>query len=120
MQTFWNTNNGGITGAPIVLNYDEEFEVAYDVTGETTPIIDSIVLISLSSVTHCFDSNQRYVILDFEDSITNGVFDVTSPMDKYVAPPGYYMLFLLQDPSQSNSGTVRIPSIAKIIRLESA
>ncbi|MBK8553318.1 MAG: DUF1929 domain-containing protein [Ignavibacteria bacterium] len=48
-----------------VINYDEVFGVAYDVTGETTPIIDSIVLISLPSVTHCFDSNQRYIILDF-------------------------------------------------------
>ncbi|MCB0727673.1 MAG: DUF1929 domain-containing protein [Ignavibacteriae bacterium] len=81
-------------------------------------IINSIVLISLPSVTHCFDSNQRYLILDFIDSPTVGIFNVTSPLDAYIAPPGYYMLFLLQDKSQSNSGEVRIPSVAKIIKLE--
>lgn len=90
----------------------------HDVSGEITPIINSIVLISLPSVTHCFDSNQRYLILDFIESVTEGIFDVTSPLDGFIAPPGYYMLILLQDKSQSNSGEVRIPSVAKIIKLE--
>ncbi|MBP9192924.1 MAG: DUF1929 domain-containing protein [Ignavibacteria bacterium] len=92
----------------------------HDVTGEITPIINSIVLISLPSVTHCFDSNQRYIILDFEASVTFGVLNVTAPLNDFIAPPGYYMLFLLQDKSQSNSGEKRIPSEAKIIKLELA
>ena len=32
--------------------------------------------------------------------------------------PGYYMLFLLQKKSQSISGELRVPSIAKIVKLE--
>jgi len=32
--------------------------------------------------------------------------------------PGYYMHFLLQKKSQSISGDLRVPSIAKIVKLE--
>ena len=107
-----------ITSAPLVINYDDVFEVGYNITAEPSPEIDSIVLISLPSVTHCYDSNQRYLILDFEASVNFGYLNVTAPLDRYIAPPGYYMLFLLQNKSQSISGELRIPSIAKIVKLE--
>ena len=107
-----------ITSAPLVINYDDVFEVGYNITAEPSPEIDSIVLISLPSVTHCYDSNQRYIILDFEASVNFGYLNVTAPLDRYIAPPGYYMLFLLQNKSQSISGELRIPSIAKIVKLE--
>jgi len=107
-----------ITSAPLVINYDDVFEVGYNITAEPSPEIDSIVLISLPSVTHCYDSNQRYLILDFEASVNFGYLNVTAPLDEYVAPPGYYMHFLLQKKSQSISGDLRVPSIAKIVKLE--
>ena len=106
-----------ITSAPLVVNYDEVFEVWYNVTAEPSSDIDSVVLISLPSVTHCYDSNQRYIVLDFEASVNFGALNVTAPVDEYLAPPGYYMLFLLQKKYQSVSGEVRIPSIAKIVKL---
>ena len=106
-----------ITSAPLVINYDDDFDVSYDVTSDPAPIINSIVLISLASITHCFDSNQRYIILDFEETITYGTLSVTAPLNRYIAPEGYYMLFLLQDESQSSSGHIRIPSVAKIVKL---
>jgi len=56
--------------------------------------------------------------LDFEASVNFGYLNVTAPLDRYIAPPGYYMLFLLQNKSQSISGELRIPSIAKIVKLE--
>ncbi len=105
------------TSAPLVINYDDIFEVGYNITSEPSPEIDSIVLISLPSVAHCYDSNQRYIVLDFEASVNYGYLNVTSPLDRYIAPPGYYMLFLLQKKYQSVSGEVRIPSIAKIVKL---
>jgi len=106
-----------ITSAPQVINYDEVFEVWYNVTADPSPDIDSVVLISLPSVTHCYDSNQRYLVLDFELSVNFGALNVTAPVDEYLAPPGYYMLFLLQKKYQSVSGEVRIPSIARIVKL---
>ncbi len=106
---------------PKILNYGEDykFDLVLDVENDPDILIDSIVLISMPSVTHCFDSNQRYVILDFE-TISVNKFYVTPPSDRYIAPPGYYMLFVLKDKSQSWSEQVRIPSIAKIIKLEVA
>lgn len=47
------------------------------------------------SVTHSFDGDQRYVGVPFEQD--KGALDVrvTAPPDGTVAPPGYYMLWLL-------------------------
>lgn len=38
--------------------------------------------------------------------------------NEYIAPPEYYMLFVINDKTKSNSGEVRIPSVAKKIRLK--
>jgi len=71
--------------------------------------IGSASLIALGSVTHAFDENQRYVPLTFA---TNGNgLDVQAPTNSNLAPPGYYMLFLVD--------TNGVPSIASILRLPS-
>ena len=105
-----------ITSAPLVINYDDIFEVGYNITSEPSPEIDSIVLISLPSVTHCYDSNQRYIVLDFEASLNYGYFNVTSPWDRYIAPPGYYMLFLVSKAGAPSIGHIvhitYVPSVA--------
>lgn len=107
-----------ITVAPLTINYGagNKFNVKIRVESDPAMIIDSIVLISLPSVTHCYDSNQRYIILDFSET-SKGNFEVTPPANTYVAPPGYYMLFVLKDKTQSDSGLSRIPSKAKIVKL---
>jgi hypothetical protein len=64
-------------------------------------------------------AKQRSVGLEFTQSpIINGhTWNVTAPADADIAPPGYYMLFVLRDKSHSSSGTTMIPSEAKIVRL---
>ena len=64
--------------------------------------------VRLGSVTHAFDQNQRYVPLAFTRSGTGVV--VTPPASRNVAPPGHYMLFLLD--------TNGVPSVAKIQRVK--
>ncbi len=59
---------------------------------ETVPELDSVVLISLPSVTHCYDSNQRYLILEFNITMTLGSIEVNTPLNSYFEPPGYNML----------------------------
>ncbi len=58
--------------------------------------IESAVLVGLGAVTHSVNMSQRYVALDFEHA---GGLDVELEMPKKpeLAPPGYYMLFLLND-----------------------
>jgi hypothetical protein len=92
-----------ITSAPAAVGYGTEFKVF---TPDAASI-SKVVLMRLSSVTHNFDMNQRYVPLSFAQS--TGALDVVAPADGNLAPPGYYMLFLV------DSGGV--PSVASFVRL---
>ena len=72
-----------------------------------------IVLVSLGAMTHSFDQNQRSIQLTLGANVQVAT-DVTltiavSPYGPQVAPPGYYMLFVLDGQ--------RIPSIARIVRV---
>ena len=69
--------------------------------------ISSVVLMKLGSTTHGFNMDQRMVGLNF--TIGSGMLTVTGPPNGNIAPPGYYMLFLL-----NNSG---VPSIAQFIQI---
>ena len=66
----------------------------------------------LAWTTHCFDQNQRYVPLVFEvdQAAQAPTLIVEAPTDGTLAPPGYYMLFLISDDG--------VPSVAKYVRLE--
>ncbi|MEO7357480.1 MAG: galactose oxidase-like domain-containing protein [Ignavibacteria bacterium] len=109
-----------ILDAPLSINYGTSNVFNVDILVEEEPdiIIESFVLISLPAVTHCFDCNQRYVIMDFV-KISKGNYDVTPPLDGYIAPPGYYMLIAIKDKTQSTSGETRIPSEAVLVKLGS-
>jgi len=78
--------------------------------GTPDPDIASIALIRPAAVTHGFAEDQRFVNLSFAP--TTGGLTVQAPANANLAPPGYYMLFLL-----NGNG---IPSVAKFIRLPSS
>jgi len=69
--------------------------------------IASVSFIRLPSVTHTHNMSSRFVDLTFTRS--SGSLDVTSPANANVAPPGYYMLFLV-----NSSG---VPSVATMVKL---
>jgi hypothetical protein len=73
--------------------------------------IKSVVLIGLSAVTHSHNMGQRYVPLSFS-AAGKRTLEATLTSNRNLAPPGYYMLFVLNDRS--------VPSVAKIIRLGKA
>ncbi len=66
------------------------------------------VLVAPASTTHAVDMNQRYVPLRVTGT-AGGRLGVRAPANANVAPPGYYMLFVLD-----RSGT---PSLARWVRL---
>lgn len=74
----------------------------------TTGAVTEAVLVGLGSMTHSFDSAQRYVQLALTP-LGNGAFAVTGPPNPETAPPGYYMLFVLD--------AQRTPSLARIVRV---
>jgi hypothetical protein len=69
--------------------------------------IGSVVLVRPASVTHAFNMEQRVVGLPFVSS--SGALTVNLPSNSNVAPPGYYMLFLL-----NNAG---VPSVASFVQV---
>ena len=64
------------------------------------------MLVRLSSVTHAFDMNQRGNVLRF--TAGSGSLSVTAPANNKLAPPGHYMLFIVNARG--------VPSVGKVIR----
>jgi len=93
-----------ITSAPNSVAYNSAFSVA---TPDTAGIA-SVSLLPLGSVTHHFNANQRYLSLPFQ--VVAGGLSVQAPANANIAPPGYYMLFLVD--------TNGVPSIATILKAQ--
>ena len=69
--------------------------------------IKSVVLIRPGAVTHAFDMEQRLVGLTF--TYNNDQLYVKAPANGNIAPPGYYMVFILNSKG--------VPSKAAFVRL---
>ena len=72
--------------------------------------IASVVLVRPGTPTHAFDMEQRLVGLSF--TANNGLLNVTSPPNGNIAPPGYYMLFILD--------AAGVPSVARFVQLSTS
>ena len=92
-----------IASAPATIGYGATVAV----NTPDAPTIGEVVLMRPGAVTHGFNQTQRYVGCTFTP--TAGALTVTAPPDGNVAPPGFYMLFIV------NGGGV--PSVAHWIRL---
>jgi len=92
-----------IASAPATVSYGQTFPVQ---TANAAQITD-VRWIRLGSVTHAFDMSARANTLSFTRTDT-GV-SVTAPIRPELAPPGYYLLFIL-----NRNG---VPSVGKIVRV---
>ena len=93
------------SGAPSSITYGNSFTVQ---TANPTNIA-SVVLVRNGSVTRAFDMDQRLIELSFTRGA--GALTATAPPNGNIAPPGHYMLFLL-----NSSG---VPSVASFVQLDS-
>jgi len=92
-----------LSSAPDVVTPGTSFFVATPDTG-----IQKVTLLALASTTHAFDQNQRLLTLNFAPA--NGGLTLTAPATNIAAPPGPYMLFLVNGQG--------VPSVAKMVRVE--
>ncbi len=69
--------------------------------------VSRAVLVAPGSVTHSVDMNQRLIPLALTPR--TGCVDLAAPPNANAAPPGYYMLFLINDQG--------VPSVAKFVKL---
>jgi hypothetical protein len=92
-----------ISAAPADLSYGSSFTVSTPNAAQ----ISSVVLVRNGAVTHTYNTTQLRVTASF--NAAPGNLTVTAPSNRNSAPPGYYMLFLLD-----NHG---VPSVARIVHL---
>jgi plastocyanin len=104
LPSYFSSPRPVVTAAPASITYG----AAFAVQTPTPTAIAEVVLMRPAAVTHGFNQNQRYVGCVINGTTAAGV-DVTAPPDGTIAPPGYYILFLLD--------TNRIPSTGVWIRL---
>jgi hypothetical protein len=93
-----------ISNAPATVGYGESFAVATPAAGQIT----NVRWIRLGSVTHAFDANAMAMSLAFTKG--DGSLSVTAPDSPAVAPPGHYLLFVL-----NRNG---VPSIGRVVRVQ--
>jgi hypothetical protein len=92
-----------VANAPSEVRYGAQFRIE---TPQASGIAN-VSLIRLGAVTHAFDQNQRFQRLSFTAD-ANGL-TVTAPSSSNRAPPGHYMIFILDGND--------VPSVGKIIRI---
>jgi Domain of unknown function (DUF1929) len=78
-------------------------------TGAAAPV-SKVNLLRVGSATHALNNDQRFLTLPFVQSGSR--LDATLPAAPNLAPPGYYMLFVLDEQG--------VPSHGKVIRIAPA
>lgn len=85
---------------PFSAEYGEEISVGFS---RFCPPPVRVTLVRAGSVTHGFNMDQRLIEPPLEVT-SSTTARVTMPPDGYIAPPGYYMLFLLSAQGVPSSG----------------
>lgn len=88
-----------ISRVPASIRCGEEFEAT------VSEHVASAALIAPSALTHQINPSQRYVGLGIDDQDDSGVLRLAAPPDPNVAPPGWYMLFVVNDPGTPSIGS---------------
>jgi Domain of unknown function (DUF1929)/PKD domain len=92
-----------VTAAPGTVSEGSQFTVSTPDAASIT----KVALVKLGAVTHSNNMDQRYVPLSFTAGI--GTLTVTAPANVNIAPPGPYMLFIIN--------SAGVPSVAPILNV---
>lgn len=90
---------------PSNITYGEPFDVT--VTVATGDSIKKVSWVRLGSVTHCANMNQSFMFLNFDHNAPK--ITVHAPTNVNLAPPGHYMLFVLNQ--------LGVPSVAHMMHI---
>lgn len=104
------TPDGGRAIRPVITSLstsEPRYGQTIQVDFQDATTIRRVSLHRLGSVTHSFDLDGRMLRPPFQQQ--NNVLNVKFSFGKSVAPPGWYMLFIVNDDG--------VPSVAKIVNL---
>jgi hypothetical protein len=103
-------NSSGVLAArpvigsiPAKISYGATFNVSIT----SAAAIGAVVVMRAGAVTHAFNMDQRLVGLSFTPG--SGTLTATAPANANLAPPGWYLLFILD--------TNGVPSIGKFVQI---
>ncbi len=99
----FNGARPAISSAPANISYGQNFTVQTPDAASIT----QVTLVKLSAVTHTANMGQGFNRLSFARA--GSALNVTAPGNANLAPPGHYMLFIL-----NGNG---VPSVARIVRI---
>jgi Domain of unknown function (DUF1929) len=91
-----------IESAPDALDIGQSFMI-----GVGLATVSRVTLVKTGAVTHSFNMDQRFLELPFTPS--SGTLNVQAPARASDAPPGYYLLFVIDDQG--------VPSVGKIVKM---
>lgn len=98
-----------IRECPKQISYNNKFSIVSPNVDE----ISSIALLHPGAITHHTDPNQRYIRLPFETETEKeeekNQLTVSTPVDGDTAPPGYYMLFMVNFDG--------VPSVGRFVQI---
>ena len=95
-----------ITGVTPAFGYGAMFDVQTPDASD----VRSVVLVRPGAQTHAFDMDQRLIELSFTRGAS--ALRVTAPPNGNIAPPGYYLLFILN--------SAGVPSVATFVQLSAS
>ena len=104
----FNSNNTPAT-RPIITDGPSsavDYGATFEIETPNVASIASVVAIRPGTPSHAFDFEQRMVRLSF--SAGSGVLNVVAPPNGNIAPPGYYMVFILN--------SAGVPSTARFVQ----
>ena len=108
---------------PQSIGYQAGFSFEVDITNSQHLQSDfQVVLIRPGAVTHQFDFEQRYIELQINAVIPHptisrrAMFSVSGPLTPSAAPPGWYMLFVLETDLYGNPSS-KVPSVAGVVHV---
>ena len=93
-----------LSSSPDIISYGGTFNIEFSSLTTT----NTLALVRLSSVTHSVNMDQRYVLLA-ENIAPGASISIPAPISANLAPPGYYMLFVI-----SADG---VPSVSTMVQV---
>ena len=101
--------SGQLAARPVISDAPATIAIntSFTITSPQAANISKVSLVGLADVTHSVDQGQRYIPLKFTTSGTT--ITATGPGTGGIAPPGYYMLFIID--------SAGVPSVAKIVQV---
>ncbi|GEM_PF-1749170 len=111
-----------ITSSPAVIQYPQvngTFPVNVTLSSASSTV-ERVALVRTGSITHAWDMNQRYVVLDFD--VVGGTspqltLDVQLPTNAFAVPPGHYYLTVVEKTQMLGEGKW-VPSPGQWIRVD--